>query len=86
MGRIKRARQEFEFAYLLAAIIVYVTPGSLVMNHRFITQNDELINHVMNFSFSAKNDVFIMVHKKNKSSSLVINIHYWDFVHKKVHH
>ena len=53
------------------------------MNHRFITQNDELINHVMNFSFSAKNDVFIMVHKKNKSSSLVINIHYWDFVHKK---
>ena len=38
----------------------------LVMNHRFITQNDELINHVMNFSFSAKNDVFIMVHKKTK--------------------
>ena len=38
----------------------------LVMNHRFITQNDELINHVMNFSFSAKNDVFIMVHQKKQ--------------------
>ena len=36
------------------------------MNHRFITQNDELINHVMNFSFSAKNDVFIMVHQKKQ--------------------